>query len=242
MRRRFKRARNFWLPTLIQDEPFSVAVPPVNGRVIDARAILNNADLPGTEAGLSAAVLGGGSVPWGRIFQQELILKRIVGQVHVGLGQCEDLGAGTTTNPGSCLVFAGLTLARVDYTGANILEASSLDQLNPWLQGDTEARRWIWQRTWMLSNANFVNARIAAGEPGWFSFPASNAEYGDIRSGPFLDWKGTLKIPHDQRLVMVMGCDSFQWETGGYEFGAFEPVMSMNLRVLGRYVQRSTTR
>lgn len=178
-RRRFRR-RGIWLPvwdifgsidnqisgiSLTQAEPILFGDDPVNRSTVS-----------GTTGDWAAATHSG------------VIIKRIVGQLHVA--PLSDSG----TDDIITRVGAGLFVDRVGEGGA-------LNNLTAWnvFNESSKQKRWLWQRSWFLANTDAQAA--VSGTP---VYPGSNAEYGDIRSGPHIDWKGSAKISYEERLFLVL--------------------------------------
>jgi len=114
-------------------------------------------------------------------------LRRIVGQIHITHQQNDAVDVVTTR------VGAGIIVDRVGEGGA----LQNLTAWNP-IAAHAKQKRWLWRREWMLANNTI--------QPGGNTtdWPTSNVEYGDIRSGTQVDWKGFAKVGYEERLFLIL--------------------------------------
>lgn len=117
---------------------------------------------------------------------QSWLCNRVVGQVFAEFGS-----AAQTTN--EIVAAAGLAVLPSDETGAPALENGEFAPFN----AANSANPWLWRRTWLLRNPGQTDSALGR-------VPACNILYGDMRSGPFLDTKGSKRmITREQRLFFI---------------------------------------
>lgn len=194
MRRRFSRpgARGIWLPTESSRADSSALV--TTGAVGFASAysatplIANDLDAPADPTTL-ASILGGTALDGllAVTTKQGYLHKRTVGQVFV---EAEEAAAGAQNR----YAFFGIIVDRVDENGG-------LDNIAAWnpFSSDSQQKRWLFKRYWNLYGS------------GAFGQPAqqfSNTQYGDVRSGPYIDCKSKARVGYGERLFVVYGAQN----------------------------------
>lgn len=187
MARRFKRRRRgIWFPVLREFGELDVAL---SGRTLIASPLIGGSAPYGT--GLAGGALTSTSGDLSMALDQGHILKRVVGSVHLGLGSFSFYDVASAT------VSVGLVVAQTDETGA----FQNLTAYDPELE-ESKQRRWLWIRTFKFTAPSTTPSDTN------YDWPHTNTEYGDIRSGPHLDWKGTAKIPWGSRLFIVYSTEA----------------------------------
>lgn len=140
------------------------------------------------------------------------LIKRIVGSTHIGIAREPAAYAQ------GVMVTAGLVVDRTDEDGV-------LQNLNAWypLTEEAEQKRWLWRRTWRISNDNDI-----------YDFPFSNAEYGDVRSGPHVDMKCMARVTFEERLFFILAARTVVTIPDGIEttIGAYT-----HLRLFGSLIR-----
>jgi len=182
--RRFRRRRRgIWFPVLREFGTVPVTIDAE--RTVQAAPLIGGSVPYGT--GYSGSALSGTSADLALAVGQAHILKRIVGSLHIGLKSFEfaDVVSATVT--------CGIAVAQVDAQGV----FQDLAGWDPELELGKQ-RRWLWVRQWKLTCPNPDPLKTPP-----YSWPQTNTEYGDIRSGPHIDWKGTAKVPWGSRLFLV---------------------------------------
>jgi len=181
--RRFRRRRRgIWFPVLRE---FGEVIVPLSGVELAAAPLIGGT-APYSPALGAGSALSSTSGDLAVYTGQGHILKRIVGSVHIGLEskQFADVLGATVT--------VGIAVAQVDETGV----FQNLTAWDPELE-EGKTRRWLWVRQFKLSapGSDYTTNN--------YDWPHTNVEYGDIRSGPHVDWKGTAKVPWGSRLFIV---------------------------------------
>lgn len=191
MRRRFSRpgARGIWLPTeSSRAESSALVTTAATGFATSFAAtplIANDLDAPADPTTL-ASILGGTALDGllAVTTKQGYLHKRTVGQVFVG---SEEAGAGAQTR----FAFFGIIVDRVDENGG-------LDNIAAWnpFSADSQQKRWLFKRYWQLEGSGAFGAA---------ALMHSNTQYGDIRSGPYVDCKSKARVGYGERLFVVYG-------------------------------------
>lgn len=114
-------------------------------------------------------------------------LRRIVGKCFVSYAQ------DTNDAPSLVLATGTFIVLRVDDLGLPL--ASNLNDYNPH-NNVNDDNPWIWQRHWILQNANSSVATLE-------DYPFTNAEYGSVSDGPHIDQKTARIIGPDERLFFL---------------------------------------
>lgn len=160
---------------------------------------------------------------------QDWILKRIVGNINVGVSNNNADGEGTFTQWPNVLVAAGFFVARANDANQNVPDTFGVEQLDP-LGVDNVANPWIWRRSWILSSLRAVGGNLPFGE----LWAPSNIYYGDIRTGPHIDSKVSRRVIKEHRLWLAVR--ALGYFPGAATFpGPTQPQVSVNadLRFLG---------
>lgn len=201
------------------------AALPVTGEwlVVEAPLVLDN-PVSETEAGASLTVVQ--SLGLNQEIDFGYRLRRICGSIH-----CSHSPVDTQSGGGGPLyVSAGIMVRRVDPETGLSLQAQA--GLNP-SSRETSDDPWVWRRNWILGNPTEpLGSSIRALD----EFPHTNAEYGSVREGTFVDQKTARVIGTDERLFInisvleypLSGASRATLPFGNNQFVAF-----WNLRVLG---------
>lgn len=146
----------------------------------DPTALVNDETLNNQAAGVSLRDAVEGNA-W--------LCQRVVGSIF-----CRVHNPSQGSFAGDFLCAAALAvLPTDDESGAIALDS---EEYSPF-RAENSANPWLWRRVWALTDPG-----IAAIPQG--AYPSSNAHYGDMRSGPFLDTKGSKRIiQREQRLFII---------------------------------------
>lgn len=219
---RRRKYNGIWFPAFSGGAIGEISVPALGTDVLDALAILPDEPYNTDTASLSSSTPGG----IGIAIRTGYLLKRVVGQLHIGMAQ-EDVPEGGT---GLVLaeVRAGLFVDRVDETG-------SLQNLNAWdpFTESAKQKRWLWQRSWILQNKV-----LGATSTRNYDFPATNAEYNGALSNANIDWKGGARATYEERLFMMVAVRPL-WIIEGIGDNAGHISVTYNLRMLGKPISRN---
>lgn len=214
MRRRRRRARYTWLPTLgtagvstfdsYSGLQVSGSLDPTGGSSLLATPILLDQPQETTSAGINQ-----GS-PLSILIGNDYIIKRIVGKFHFGIVNGND---GELPRANGALLTAGFFVSRVDDAQSPGDEATPIGGDS--FQGlvsmygpqnvDVIREPWIWRRTWILGNPTKVqgneNANIVQNVLS--NFPSTTGGYGSIQDGAHIDAKSARRVRNDERLFFV---------------------------------------
>lgn len=194
MYRRRSRNRGLWFPTNTGG-----TWTRVNGPAGPSAVILDVSDVLATSAAEPVNVTNWGAFSLADALGQGYLVKRIVGQVHVGVPNAEIAALGFDPARQN-IVLAGVFVDRVDTTGA----PQNLDAWNPFIEASSQ-KRWLWRREWNLTNPN-GNAYVD--NVAFLDFPLSNAEYGSVREGTVVDIKVKARVTYEERLFFLVAVAS----------------------------------
>jgi len=213
-RRRFRRRFNgLWLQT-----PGGIALTTGIGAGGDAPTIVSttlvDGNVPYNESTVPTASSNAGGIALQT--RQGFQVKRIVGSVFIAGAE------SSLSSVATAIVTAGIFVERVDQDGT----LQNFQAWNPCLQ-DSQQKRWLWQRSWLIGNAAYET-----GTDGSFDTPHSNAEYGDIRSGPHVDVKVGARVGYEEALFFCLS--GFSVSDIGQLEGLFSVTAFAKLRVFGK--------
>lgn len=115
-----------------------------------------------------------------------IALKRVVGQFFTSAVQNESVAKHG-------IVTFCIFKDKVDQNGA----LANLEAWNPY-SSDSDRKRFLFRRSWILQNES--GAIQAGSDINSADWPHSNVEYGDVRSGPYIDCKMKTTIAYDENL------------------------------------------
>lgn len=148
------------------------------------------------------------------------LTKRIVGTCHAAIAQ------GADSDVVNALVGVGIYVDRVDQAGV----PQNALAWNPFDEGGKQ-KRWLWQRHWILTNS--ANGPIDQTT----DFPHSNAEYGDIRSGPHVDCKAKARVSYEEGLFITCWARAVEWINGVEDPDNTDILIWFNLRMFGTIIR-----
>jgi len=191
-RNRRPGARGIWLPTESSRADSSALITTAATGFATSYAatplIANDLDAPADPTTL-ASILGGSALDGllAVTTKQGYLHKRTVGQVFVS---GEEAAAGAQTR----FAFFGIIVDRVDENGG-------LDNIAAWnpFSADSQQKRWLFKRYWEIAGSGAFGAPSL----GW-----SNTQYGDMRSGPYIDCKSKARVGYGERLFLVYGAQN----------------------------------
>lgn len=178
--RRFRRKNNgLWFPTFQPDSVNAIAVNTNTEPAWDWSQII-----PGDAPANLSSDYGNVIAPGGLVLALgvDYLIQRIVGKVHVGLLQ----QGSEATDVASCAVKCGIIVDRVQ-------EGGVFQNQSAWnmFEEASSQKRWLWRRSWVFSNGNFVNI---------VDWPHANSEYGSVLDGPHVDVKVKARVTYEERL------------------------------------------
>lgn len=224
MARRFGRRRynGQWLPTTSTSGSRVADLTVYNDFTLGIDSIWVAALLPGSPpnpTNIPSMDAVGGALSLAT--QNAVLIKRVVGSIFVGFT------ADDNSDVTDAIVAAGIFWDRTDFAGAD-------QNYHAWhpLAPNAYQKRWMWYRTWMLSNpANDATTGDSLG------FPFTNAEYGSIREGTHLDCKGKARIGYEEMLYLAIGVQKY----AGFEGSNNGTINAFwNLRTFGAPSLRTT--
>lgn len=190
-RRRRRRFNGVWYPCITPGETLTLVIPfdvalswntdPVTGDRPIGGIELTNSDLTGSGFYDQAIV------------RQGYQIKRLVGKFHASYTQ-----AGSESGIITARLFAGLFIDRVNKDGVPVLEGTAD---NPWdvTQPLNTQKRWLWRRSWMLSNPIYKSAGLFQVNQ---DYPSTTAGYGSVLDGPHIDVKPNAHVGLTERLFL----------------------------------------
>lgn len=232
---RFRRRRKYngvWFPTDQDSDWFTLGIPN-DGLNSGAYTLGLVPDIPydqqTTSFGLPAVVGTLGLVPGGLTLAlgTDYILNRIVGKLFVSFIP------DNQTNISSALVKAGIFIDRVNANGADANSLGGLADAWGMFNESSVQKRWLWRRSWQLSNTAYSNP-LQGG-----IFPVSNVYCGSAIDGPNLDCKAKARVTYQERLFLRVEAKA-NWFAGFPEESAdgalnFVP----DIRILAKPVRRN---
>lgn len=183
-RRQRRRSTGVWLPTLDGANPTTYNTLAGQSTVEATPIVGFSVDLPVNTTNFAGANLDD-------FFRSGYVTKRIVGSIFCHV-------AGVWDSAG-IMCFAGIVVRRVTQTGA-ILDLADLNPFGAGTPG-TNQIRWLWRRSWRLSPFQAIGGPATQAQDT--PYPSSNARYGSIREGTFLDCKAKAHVEYQNRLFLV---------------------------------------
>lgn len=222
----FRRRRRFngqWFPTQTNTgESITLDIAEPGTHVLHFKPLLlGSLAVNEASGGLGLSTVGGLTLAT----HHSYLIKRIVGQVFCGIGVAADSVAKIIN------VGCGIFVDRSDITGDQWTITSYQQRYDPLDFGNSSQSRFLWTRSWFLSPPQ------AAIEEGFSIWPNTNAEYGSIREGCFVDTKSKARIDYTGNLFIVYS--AYIAELNGSGEGNIQVDICNNLRVFGKATQYS---
>lgn len=257
-RRRRRRPKLTWFPPIGGNFQDGETVLTTGGTTFQLTVFgaggFNTLDLPvtfdsGQERQLGRATNDPELITLADLMSSAWRLRRMVGNIYA-THAITGIGAGDPTSGQACgiLFGAGAMVRATDGNGA------TLSNVNP-LERDDYDDPWIWRRVWVLGQgqrilregagfASLYGFRASAGAvldqaAAFANFPVSNTEYGDVRSGTYIDQKTNRVIGPEQRLILTFATKALPINTS-YAINSFLNGY-LDFRYLGA-LQRSSNR
>lgn len=226
---RKKRAKYTWLPMVgFQDDnnlEESVFVGQSTLGVLAGTPIRSQTDVRPLVLDLPQEAVHPGAIDsLSDLIGSDYICKRIVGSIWAAYN------TPVANTPASCIVTVGIFVARVDSAipilpiGAAV-PADLQENYSP--LGMNNAREpWMFHRSWMLGQPNSTSVTLNP----FRNAPITNADYGELRSGPHVDCKSARRIRGDERLFIA--CQATNIIGDGAATG--DVIVQWSLRALGQ--------
>lgn len=165
----------------------------------------NQLDFPDTVA---AGGIGYSSGLLSSVNRQSWMLKRLVGSIFVAV----------KTAAGSAVI-ATVGLVKVPTQADGSIAQTVSVTYNPF-QNDSQKRRWLWRRSWMLG-----------GNAGYPGLPFGNMDYSSLKEGSHIDSKMKVTVQYEERLQWVFGVAN-AGGTGGAATVTFLPQVRIFAKAL----------